>query len=281
MSRLVNRWAQKQSLRTPMPPRSARRVAVSAKDNDRALAFEAWHAGLLHAVNSEAGNSSQSCQEMRRKSSFLRLHNVQPDAAQQVEGLAECRDSHNVGLTRGPDPLPCLRRKIQQPLADEEGAAAEGRADFVRGQGEDVDGRANHVGGAVSDQLGRVHQQECTIAMGQPPERTEVVESAQDVGGPADGDQANTYVAMSVLHIVGPEEILQVNEALPVHVNAYQRKVLSLAPGQLVGVVLQQRVNHHGLRPRFVVKIEVPGDEVQRLGGVGGEDEVVGLARRA
>lgn len=100
----------------------------------------------------------------------------------------------------------------------------------------------------MGDQLRGIDQQVRAVAVRNAADLGQIVAHAQHVGSAAHRHQLDAPPAMLPLLVIGAQQVLQgaqVEHAIVVKADAEQFGAGNGAPGQFVGVVLQQRVDDH------------------------------------
>ncbi len=149
-----------------------------------------------------------------------------------------------------------------------ERADAFGPVELVAGQHVEVAGQGLHVVAAMHHALGAVDDGQRALGLGQRQQLCQRLPGTQHVGQLADGEQARARADK-------PGGGLQVDQALFVQRQYHQLGAASpgqLLPGQQVGVVFEGADDDLVIRahPMF----EPVGQQVQRLGGTVGEDDL-------
>ena len=93
-------------------------------------------------------------------------------------------------------------------------------------EGEIVNPACFHLDLAMGDQLSRIHQQACPIAMHDATDLRQIVEDAEDIRSAAHGHQLDALLAVLTLLVVGAQErlqLVQIHKAVGVHRQSDQR----------------------------------------------------------
>ena len=163
---------------------------------------------------------------------------------------------------------------LEDRLAGPQHADAGGPEHLVPGEGEEVDVEPDDVGGTVDDGLGGVDRDEGPGAVGGVGEGAHGVLRAEHVGHGGDRDELD---ARQELIESGEVEAIVVADGDEANLDAV--RLAQLEPGHEVGVVLHLG-HQHDVAAAQVRCAPGPRDEVQRLGRVLREDDLVGAAWR-
>ena len=227
-------------------------MALQSKNDDTALVGEPGRVGVLYPKQRQAPGICARPRNARAVNACSSAWiTSKADPPQQHQRLAQRGDTADVFLARrcGSDSS-SAGLNCSSPFLDHQRATAEWRVYLMSRKGEIVNPAPFDIDLAVGDQLCRIHQQTCPIAVNDATDRREIVAYAEDIRSAAHGHQLN-----SLFRRIGPSGCRRPRvsparsdpQSLRRPPQAASRSHAgNTAPRQLVRVVFQERVQ---LRP--------------------------------